>query len=293
MKYGALLLCTAACMGCTTLALERQTLSQAATPTDIRYQEVLENLAMVARDPAALPAYSSIFAGTAQITDTSQFASTTSVGPGAPSAQVASPQFTRAVVGNWTLDPINAPEKLEAIRAACRWVLYGPEFACRDAPGLLASPAQAPYPGRHFGVADRLARLPKGWVHVGPRSQVPAAARYKARCGETWVWVMPVDTRALADFNIVLQEIARTDINSLTLQFIRPGPSDFTFPTNPLAHTPCHTSPFFEIPPAVIAEVSVDPCGNLMPDIPYYRWRTENVGSDASLRSQVNAAGFH
>jgi hypothetical protein len=293
MKYGVLLVCTAACTGCTTLALERQTLSQAATPTDIRYQEVLENLAMVARDPAALPAYSSIFAGTAQITDTSQFASTTSVGPGAPSAQVASPQFTRAVLGNWTLDPINAPEKLEAIRAACRWVLYGREFAWRDAPGLLASPAQAPYPGRHFGVADRLSRLPEGWIHVGPRSQVPAAARYTARCGDTWVWVMPGDTKALADFNIVLQDIARVDINSPTIQFLRPTPSDFAFPTKRLAHTPCATSPFYEMPPVVIAEVSIDPCGNLMPDIPYYRWRTENVGSDASLRSQVNAAGFH
>jgi hypothetical protein len=288
-----LLVCAAASTGCTTLAVERHALSQAATPTDIRYQEVLDNLAMVARDPSALPAYSSIFAGTAQVTDTSQFASTTAVGPGASSAQVVNPQFTRAVLGNWTLDPINAPEKLEAIRAACRWVIYDREFALRDAPGLLASPAQAPWPGRHFGVADRLDRLPKGWVHVGPRSQVPATARYRGHCGETWVWVMPADTKPLADFNLVLQEIARIDINSLTIQYLRPAPSDFTFPTAPPPHTPCTTSPFSDWPPAVIAEVSVDPCGKLMPDIPYYRWRTENVGSDASLRSQINAAGFH
>jgi hypothetical protein len=295
MKLGLLLLfcSSAACTGCTSLALERHTLSQAATPTDIRYQEVLENLAMIARDPAALPAYSSIFAGTAQITDTSQFASTTSVGPGATSAQIASPQFTRAVVGNWTLDPINTPEKLEAIRDACRWVIYGQEVACRETPGLLASPAQAPYPGRHFGVADRLASLPNGWVRVGSRGEVPLGARYKAHCGDTWVWVMPGDTRALAEFNLILQDIARVDINSMTLQFVRPAPSDFTFPTKSIPHTPCTTTPFFEAPPGVIAEVSVDPCGKLMPDIPYYRWRVENVGSDAALRSQVNAAGFH
>jgi hypothetical protein len=210
------------------------------------------------------------------------------------SAEVASPQFTRAIVGNWTLDPINAPEKLEAIRAACQWVIYGREFACRDAGGLLASPAQAPYPGRHFGVLDRLACLPDGWVRVGSCKQVPANARYKAHCGDTWVWVMPGDTRALADFNLVLQDIARIDINSMTLQFIRPTPSDFTFPTAPPPAIPCSTTPpFFPMDPAVIAEVSVSPCGQLMPDIPYYRWRTENVGSDASLRSQINASGFH
>lgn len=293
MKYGVLLLCTVACTGCTTLALERHTLSQVASPTDIRYQEVLDNLAMVASDPAALPAYSSIFAGTAQITDTSQLASTTSVGPGATSAQVASPQFTRLVLGNWTLDPINSPEKLEAIRGACRWVIYGREFACHDCPGLLASPEQAPFPGRHFGVWDRLARLPQGWVHVGQRHDVPAGARYRAHCGNTWVWVMPGDTRALADFNLVLQDIARVDINSPTVQFIRPTPSDFVFPTRQLEHTPCSAGPYYNRVPYVIAEVSVDPCGILMPDIPYYRWRTENVGSDANPRSQINAAGLH
>jgi hypothetical protein len=292
MRGSVLLLCTIACSGCTTLAVERHTLSQAATPTDIRYQEVLENLAMVAQNPASLPAYSSIFAGTAQVTDTAQLASTTSIGPGATSAEVLSPQFTRAVVGNWTLDPLNAPEKLEAIRAACQWVIYGPQFACRTAGGLLASPIQAPYPGRHFGVADRLAALPVGWVHHGSCREVPHGVRYKAHCGDTWVWVMPDDTKALADFNLILQSIARVDINSMTLQFVRPTPSDFTFPTLPLPAVPC-SAPFAATIAPVVAEVSVGPCGQLLPDIPYYRWRTENVGSDANLRSQINASGFH
>jgi hypothetical protein len=292
MKYGLLLLPMLACTGCTTLALERHTLKQEATPTDIRYQEVLDNLAMVAHDPSALPAYSSIFAGTAQITDTAQLVSTTTFGSKA-AAQVINPQLTRGALGNWTLDPINAPEKLEAIRCACQWVIYGQEFACHDCNGLLASPEQAPYPGRHFGVADRLSHLPQGWVHVGKLLEVPAKARYKAHSGDTWVWVMPEDMEALADFSLVLQDIARVDINSTTILFIRPTPSDFVFPANPLDKTPCCAGPYKDTKPNVIAEVSVDPCGCLMPDTPYYRWRTENVGSDPSLRSQINAAGLH
>jgi hypothetical protein len=294
MKYGMLLLTSVlACTGCTTLALKRHTLSQQASPTDIRYQEVLDNLAMVAHDPAALPAYSSIFAGTAQITDTAQLVSATTFGPGA-AAQVVNPQYSRAVLGNWTLDPINAPEKLEAIRCACRWVIYGREFACHDCVGLLDSPEQAPYPGRHFGLADRMARLPEGWLHIGRLVEVPVNACYKAHSGDTWVWVMPADMEALADFNLVLQDIARVDINSPSLQFIRPIPSDFVFPTSGgLEKTPCHSGPYVNMKPFVIAEVSVDPCGNLMPDTPYYRWRVENVGSDANLRSQINAAGLH
>jgi hypothetical protein len=253
---------------------------------------VLDNLAMVARNPAALPAYSSIFAGTAQITDTTQLVSTTTLGPGA-GAQVFNPQFTRLVLGNWTLDPINTPEKLEAMRCACRWVIYGPEFACQDCAGLLATPEQAPYPGRHFGVADRMAMLPPGWVHVGQLSEVPCCAAFKGHSGDTWVWVMPSDTRALADFNLILQDIARVDINSPTLQFIRPTPSDFTFPTPGVKIACCVDNEDVPTDAAVIAEVSVDRCGHLAPDIPYYRWRVENFGSDANLRSQINAAGFH
>ncbi len=292
MKHCLMLALMAASTGCTTLALERHTLAQEESPTDIRYKEVLENLAMVAHDPATLPAYSSIFAGTVQITDTAQLASMTTFAPGA-AAQMLTPQLTRAALGNWALDPINAPEKLEAIRCACRWVIYGPDFACRDCPGLLATPEQAPSPGRHFGVADRMAQLPAGWLHVGRLCDVPLKACYKAHCGDTWVWVMPDGMQALADFNLIIQDIARVDINSTTLLFIRPTPSDFSFPTTATVRTPCCEGPYANQSANVMAAVSVDPCGILVPDTPYYRWRLENLGSDPNLRSQINAAGLH
>jgi hypothetical protein len=295
MKHGvALLLQLVACMGCTTLALERHTLSQGDSAQDVRYQEVLDNLAMVARDPYALPAYSSIFAGSAQITDTAQLSSTTTMGPGA-AAQILNPQYTRAVLGNWALDPLNAPEKLEAIRCACRWVLYGPDFACHDCIGLLETPEQAPYPGRHFGVANRLARLPQGWLRKGRLCEAPVTARYKAHCGDTCVWVMPKDVKGLTDFSLILQDIARVDINSPTLQYIREPPSDFVFPTTARVDPVCQSSPIAYTGSGILAEVSVNRCGYLVPDVPYYRWRVENLGSDPSLRSQISAAaaGLH
>jgi hypothetical protein len=303
MKCGVMLLIAAlTCSGCTSLALQRQSNSQAATATDLRYQEVLDNLAMIAEDPYALPAYSSIFAGTAEITDTASITSTTTLGPTMPAQSIASP-FTRVVLGNWTLDPINAPEKLEAIRCACRWVIYGRESACNDCVGLLETPENAPCPGRHFGVADRLERLPRGWLCVGHLHDVPIKCCYKAHCGDKWVWVMPDNVQSLADFNLILQDIARVDINSPTLQYIRPVPSDFLFPTLdrdkpekdrlPCNQRGCRDDTGDKVRASVIAEVSVDPCYWLMPDVPYYRWRTENVGSDPNLRSLINAAGLH
>jgi len=293
-----ILACGLGCTGCTTFSLEHHTIAQAGTASELRYREVVDNLAMVAHDPYALPVYTSIFAGTAQVTDTAQIGSTTlwqhvartaSAGNQSGFASEAlnpqNPLASRSVLENWTLDPIVVPEKLEAIRCACRWVVYGPERACADCPGLLASPEQAPFPGRHFGVADRLASLPPGWLHVGRHKDVPLCAAYKSHTGDTWVWVTPDGLQSLADFTLVLQDIARINSNSPTLFYPLPLPSPLRFVTR------AYTGPDgrqFE----VSALLAVDADGHLVRDQPYYRWREDNVGADAHLRSQINAAGL-
>jgi hypothetical protein len=251
------------------LSLERHTLAQAGSVIDLRYREVLDNLALIANQPTALPAYSSIFSGLAQVTDTGQVLSTTiwqrvrgvPVVQNGFASEAASPQVSRTVFQNWTLDPIVVPEKIEAMRCACQWVLYGPERACSDCPDLLASPDQAPGPGRHFGVADRLARLPKGWLQVGRLKDVPLGACYKAHCGDTWVWVMPDGLPGLADFTLVLQDIARVDSNSPTLFNLPPAPSGLRVDARP------HDAP--ESPNcAFAATVALDACGQLVPPQP-------------------------
>src|SRR5690242_3030591 len=60
--------------GCTTLSLERNTLRQAGSLTDLRYREVMENFARIAANPTYLPSYSSIYAGTTDITGVAQVA---------------------------------------------------------------------------------------------------------------------------------------------------------------------------------------------------------------------------
>ncbi|HKI38556.1 MAG TPA: hypothetical protein VKA46_42300 [Gemmataceae bacterium] len=282
------------CTGCTTFSLEQHVIAQAASTSELRYREVLDNLAMVANDPYALPVYTSLFAGTAQVTDSAQVGATTQwqhvlrTAAGNQSgfaSEAANPQASRMVLENWTLDPVVVPEKLEAMRCACQWVIYGPERACADCPGLLASPDQAPSPGRHFGVADRLARLPPGWLHLGTRKDVPLSAAYKAHAGDTWVWVMPDGLEGLADFTLVFQDIVRINSNSPTLFYPLLLPSPLQFITWPYAAAGGRQ---YELSALVV----VDPDGRLVPDQPYYRWRVDNVGADAHLRSQINAAGL-
>jgi hypothetical protein len=280
--------------GCTTFSLEHYTLGQSATAIDLRYHEVLANLALIADDPCTLPAYSTIFTGTAQVSDTAQLSATTTlqtiggkIGNGFGS-QNAAPQLTRNISENWALDPLVTPEKLEAMRCACRWVLFGPAAVSGECAELLAGPEQAPTPGRHFGVADRLAALPTGWLHHGKLHHVPPGACYKAHCRGTWVWVMPDGIKGLAEFTLILQEIAHVNINSLTVFVVQPTPSDFSFLTTPLETCGPDGKPMTV---KVAAVVPVN-CGlEIVPNLPYYRLRLDNVGSDAHLRSQISAAG--
>jgi len=132
----ALLALASATCGCTTIDLERHTLSQSESIGDLRYREVLNNLAMIAANHWALPSYCSIYTGTALVQDqvmgnpTTNIARETIAAGGTFTAidqQALDIQFQRRTQGNWTLDPVVVPEKLVALRAMCWWALQGPE----------------------------------------------------------------------------------------------------------------------------------------------------------------------
>jgi hypothetical protein len=284
-----------ACTGCMTDRLSQRAVNQASKDMEIRYHEVLINLARTADEPTALPVYAPIYSGTPAIQGNVQVASTTilqsllpvgkkpSPFDGLQQEQIA-PQLQRQLLENWSLDPVFVPEKLEAIRCACQWVIYGPERARIDYPGLLDKPDDFPPEdrSRHFGVADKLAKLPTKWLHYERRILPPVHAAYKAHCGDMWAWVDADGVQALADFNLVIQDIARVDVNSLALFSIARRTSSFSFQTldayEPYGH--------------VDATTYVDELLMPKPDNPYFRWRVEAPSSAASLRTQISAAGL-
>src|SRR5438874_4527220 len=153
--------------GCMSEALARRTFHQSATEMDLRYREVLGNLAMIAHEPSSLPVYSPIYSGTTTVQDNRQISNTTTLQYVLPPStlvgfmsDVMTPQLQRQVADTWSLNPIAVPEKLEAMRCACQWVLFGRDFACHDCAGLLLTPEEVPPDSnRHFAVADKLAQL--------------------------------------------------------------------------------------------------------------------------------------
>lgn len=200
--------------GCTAMSLERHTVNQSQTVTDYRYHAALHALAMVAADPHTLPSYSLVANGVAAVTDTGML-STTTTWSGQPevfASQMLGLTGSRSPNLQWTVSTVAEYSQLEAMRCACRWVLEGPEGLGPDCLHLLADPETDLSPGPHFGVTQRLTRLPQGWLHVGRLGDVPARACYKDHCGDTWVWVTPEGMEGLAAFTLVLQDISTLNV---------------------------------------------------------------------------------
>jgi len=302
-------------LGCTNMALERATLAQASSVADLRYSEVLENLAMVADDPAVLPAYSSIFAGTAEISDTAAANSTTltlvraSRGAVTFGMETIDVPLSRNIKENWTLDPVVVPEKLRALRCACRWILtrssdsasdgevhlakYKPPATCDHKdfvdPGFACDHKEVGNPGFYFDVMDRLKLIPPDWLHVGRRQEVSHDACYHAHCHDTYVWVTPDGIDGLTKFALVVQAIARVQIDTVY----------FPQPVINTVKVVKQWTPESEVKPGnrtitSTATLYVDQEGWLVPNattaaIPL-KVRNDNIGTNAGLRSLISTS---
>lgn len=108
--------------GCTHVALERRTVKQASTLTDLQYQQVLDNAAMFACNPDALAWHLKLVGGSVQVTDQG----TAELGAGfgavleARTGSVFSPTLTaqRGVVGQWNGVPAVDSDELELLQLA-------------------------------------------------------------------------------------------------------------------------------------------------------------------------------
>jgi hypothetical protein len=277
MRWWLLGLAVYAGTGCTMTSLERHTVAQTDAVMDVRYREAMDNLAMVADNPSALPSYATIYSGSATVQDQGQIILNSTVPYYSVGSDVVNPSFQRQITQLWTLDPLLDPERMEAIRAACQWAIWGPNRVYKDSMSLLIGPQQAPPgPDRHFGVAEELAHLPPGWLKVGRHRDIPACAVYKAHRGGTWVWVTPEGMKGLADFTLVLQKIARVPINGGAVLNLPPtfSPIAFQCADNKA------TSPFQTTVQAVVNE-----SGQLVTDFPYFKLRIDDTRADSQLIS--------
>src|ERR1700693_4864470 len=135
MRAKIALLCLGAFMsGCTADMLDRHTVNQAMSVTDMRYQEVMDNLAVVAHNTGMLPSFALNGGGTPTMTNL------VSADPKTTWDPVGFMSQTLNVVGKnnpqviWNFESVASNIQLAALRYACIWAACGPENV--DAEGI-------------------------------------------------------------------------------------------------------------------------------------------------------------
>lgn len=112
--------------GCTTDRLRQRTVNQGATLPELQYQQVLDNLALFAGNPAALPWHINLREGTTQITDSATVGAAVDLGP--PSETLPQIFGSRTAVAQWGGSPVINPLQLRLLRIAYRRAFGSPEM---------------------------------------------------------------------------------------------------------------------------------------------------------------------
>ena len=202
--------------GCTHEQLVISTAHTASTVMDIQYQMIMDNLARMERNSAALPAQIRIKQGTVQVSD--------EVGlyqlevPGTASGSFGGPRAERTVSEQWGADAITDPLALKQLQDVYRTAMHFPPL---EEPAFLhlqqvQAAAQAsvkPKSDQDSSKAMMKINLqrdvPLGWFQVGSEKQVPADARYVGHSGDSWAWVSPNGLPGLSRFTLLILFITK------------------------------------------------------------------------------------
>ena len=209
----AALLVTLAC-GCQEVQLRERAARLAGTVSDLHQQEVLDNLALLASKPGAMPYYLLPSQGTEQIARTIQATYTPGwdfitsgvyIGRYLFDKQTAALQGTNQNQETWQNLPISDPDKLLFMQSAYHSVL-GIDDPYR--PYLLQ------YYTTHSQWAHYEEMIQPGWLGVGGKKDVPKCACHVGHYCDTYIWVLPGHDNDLARLTLAILDIATVDTSS-------------------------------------------------------------------------------
>jgi hypothetical protein len=108
--------------GCTHLQLQRNTIDQGSTLSDIQYQQVLDNLALFSCDPYALAWHVKVTGGLVQVADQGSGG----LLPSGVRKPLVAPTLSlaRNVVGQWNVDTVIESDDLELLQLAYQKAVF-------------------------------------------------------------------------------------------------------------------------------------------------------------------------
>lgn len=117
------------CTGCTSYQLQRSTTTQAGSLADLQYQQVLNNLAMFAANPSAIPCHVDIKNGGSQVADFGSLGLAGSFGRMMGSLAYGMPSMvgSRTIVEQWGTAPVTDDTELRLLQIAYRRAFSYPD----------------------------------------------------------------------------------------------------------------------------------------------------------------------
>jgi len=233
------LLCTVGLLAATTAgcqthtALQEHTLKTSGTLAELNCQQVVDNLARFAAQPAALPAVAVLQSGNVTLADQHAAAA---AGTYAPTITLAdqlggfpifslflSPNVSRNLTEQWDLKPVTDTARIRRIRAAFQIVLGAAPQGDDPCEDCTQTVQELTADGSTLDC-----QLPTGWFQIGCRRDVPATACYVGHCGETYVWVGPEGIDGLSRFTLTIMQLSTADPKPETRTVVRRYDADDT-----------------------------------------------------------------
>jgi hypothetical protein len=231
--------------GCQAYQVANKVVGQTSTISEVQYRQVIDNLAMAADNPGALP----YFGVPASTRSTIQRSATASVGLAFTLLTAATISTTKTILGplfgqtylsgitpmasgtQQNIQEFDASANIDPVRQIVMQVLL------HNALGIPNVPYRESVARKFFFAPDPkqevvsqtetrnttamgtdptyraeftllFERIRPGWVGVGRRRDVPMKAAYVGHRGNTYVWVMPQDLDHLTDLTIAVVDIS-------------------------------------------------------------------------------------
>jgi len=205
--------------GCAThRALSKHTVAANLTTADIYYQQVLNNVARFAVNPASMPSFSVVAAGTVNVEDSQEAGVSPNYSPtlsavqqGGGALPILSILFglnaRRSITENWSTSPVTDSDNIRRIRCAFQYLMATETSECDKCTERLKSFMLG-------GTESFECMLPREWFWVGCEDDVPCDACFVANYCDTYVWVMPDGMDGFTRFTITVLDLATGEIRA-------------------------------------------------------------------------------
>jgi hypothetical protein len=150
---------------------------------DLQYQQVVENLALIASNSGHLPYLAVVGQGSIQVTDNGNSSLGLTMAPKHVTTGLLNIGASRNVTGTWVLGTITNPDKIRSMHEVYLSAVRG------------SIEGKAGY----------------DWLKIGCKKDVPRHAVYVAHRGTTYVWIMPDGIAGLSDVTLTIMDIATSE----------------------------------------------------------------------------------